>query len=80
MINDTNEAFAEGLKMLMAERDVSYRKLSRATGIPVSSLHGYAHCNNSISLPAAKLISTYFRIDIDRMIEYGNSLQKKIAQ
>lgn len=77
MINDTNVSFGVCIKYLMKEREVSYRMLSRATGIPVSSLHDYAHYNASIPLPNAKLIASYFRVSIDWMIEHGDMLQKK---
>jgi len=80
MINaDINKSFGLCMRSLMKERDVSYRVLARGTGIPVSSLHGYAHNKTGIPLPNAKLIAIFFRVTIDWMLEHGDMLQKKAA-
>lgn len=69
MVNSTMQAFAKNMKILMDNRGVSFRKLSRGTGISAGSLHAYAQGKTIIPLPRAKAVATFFGLSVDDMVK-----------
>lgn len=53
------------LKKLIKERGTTIAHLSRATKVPLQTLHGWLNGSEPKSLRQVKLIADYFEVDLD---------------
>lgn len=53
------------LKKLIKERGTTIAHLSRATSVPLQTLHGWLNGSEPKSLRQVKLIADYFEVDLD---------------
>lgn len=53
------------LKKLIKERGTTIAHLSRATSVPLQTLHGWLNGSEPKSLRQVKLIADYFSVDLD---------------
>ena len=76
------ENFGPNLRRLMDQRGMSYMALSKATGLPHSSLQEYVQGKHRIPLENAFIVAQYFNISLDKMLEdpYGTSKDKRVKQ
>ncbi len=71
--------FAETLKRLKEERDVSYSDIAKAIDIPRGTLYNYASTRNSFPIDVAIDIAKYFNTTVDEMLGELNSGYAKVA-
>ncbi|MFA6236754.1 MAG: helix-turn-helix transcriptional regulator [Bacteriovorax sp.] len=60
------------LKRLLKDNDLTASQLSRATKIPVQSIHNWIHGQTPRSFEQIKKIADYFQITVDALV-YGDS-------
>lgn len=53
------------LKKLIKERGITIAHLSRATKVPLQTLHGWLNGSEPKSLRQVKLVADYFEVDLD---------------
>lgn len=53
------------LKKLLKEKDLSVAHLSRATKVPLQTLHGWLHGNEPKNLRQVKAVADYLGVDLD---------------
>lgn len=53
------------LKKLIKEKGISIIHLSRATKVPLQTLHGWLHGSEPKSIHQVKKIADYFEVDLD---------------
>ena len=56
---------SEQLKKLMSESEINQSELSRATNIPVQTLHNWLCGSQPKSIKQLKLVADYFDVSID---------------
>lgn len=71
------EIFAEKMKELREEHNISLRGLAEAIGISKTALSYYENCQRDPSLPAVKKIADYFNEDINYMVGDSQERRKK---
>lgn len=65
MSSDVTKVFADNLSDLIAERKVSTRELSTATGIANGSLSNYSNDNAEAGISNAAMLAKYFGVSLD---------------
>jgi len=73
------EKFAESLKRLKEEKDVSYSDIAKAINIPRGTLYNYASSRNSFPIDVAIDIAIYFNTTVEEMLDEPNSGYAKVA-
>jgi transcriptional regulator with XRE-family HTH domain len=63
------------LKKLLKESDMTVAQLSRATKVPVQTIHNWTHGQDPRSFIQVKKIADYFQITVDELV-YGQSPKK----
>lgn len=53
------------LKRLIKDRGISITHLSRATKVPLQTLHGWLHGSEPKSIRQVKKVADYFEVDLD---------------
>ena len=71
------EMFAERIKELREEKNMSLRELAEATGISKTALSYYENCERDPSLTVVKTISDFFDEDINYMVGDSQERRKK---
>lgn len=67
----------DNLKRLIKENNLNALKLSKATGVPNSTISDWLLGNSPKNIIQVKTIATYFNISIDELI-FGDGSLKKI--
>lgn len=65
---DINKAFAENLKTLREQHNLSLRSLADEVGISFQALSYYENCQRDPSISIVKKIADYFNKTVDEMI------------
>jgi transcriptional regulator with XRE-family HTH domain len=63
------------LKKLLKDNDLTVAQLSRATKVPVQTIHNWLHGQEPRSFVQIKKLADYFQISVDELV-YGLSSKK----
>lgn len=65
---EVNRAFAENLKRLRTQKDISLRRLAEEIDVSYQALNFYENCKRDPSITIAKKIADYFGVSVDFMM------------
>lgn len=65
--------FAELLKDLMKENNVTQTQLSSSTGIPLTTINGWVNAGRLPDYNSLRILSVYFQISADELLLLNSS-------